>query len=139
MTFFRSGVTVLNQLLLTFTNSALHSRRANPAPTDSADFLPDFFGCRQPNSAFGASCKTSWDKPTRFQRVMPDLPKAVTVGFRDFAIRSPLALRCSALYQVSVRHYGRTHRFAPTICSHPQHPCRSLTLPFNGFYPPFFV
>jgi hypothetical protein len=98
----------------------------------SADFLPYFSVCRQTDSDFVAYRKTSWDKLLRFRRVMPDLLSAVTVGFRAFTIHSSLALRSTALYQVSVCHYHTFDCGFLQICSHPQHPCHSLTLPPNA-------
>jgi hypothetical protein len=78
MTLFCSIVTILNQLLLTFTNSALHRVVQHDTAMASADFLHDFFGCRQTNSAFGASVGAKnfsplQDKLTRFQQVTVDL------------------------------------------------------------------
>jgi hypothetical protein len=97
----------------------------------SADFLTLVCCYRYQHSPVGTSIKISRDKVLSFRRVLPDLLCAVTVEFWACAIHCSLSLRCSALYQISVRQNAYFADGFLQISPCGKHPCHSLTLPIN--------
>ena len=54
------------------------------------------------------------------------------LNFGIYAIHCSLPLRCSALYQISVRQNANFADGFLQISPHGEHPCHSLTLPINS-------